>query len=81
MRPDVAKHVRLALNDGSIPSCSIFRRIGALASTGLAIRFFRKGADMNATTAAVDLATSVFPLAVAGAHWLMAETHLLTRAR
>jgi transposase len=34
---------------------------------------------MNATTVAVDLAKSVFQLAVADAHWKILETHRLTR--
>ena len=36
---------------------------------------------MNATTVAVDLAKSVFQLAVADAHWHVIETHRLTRAQ
>lgn len=33
---------------------------------------------MNATTVAVDLAKSVFQLAVADVHWKVIETHRLT---
>ncbi len=36
---------------------------------------------MNATTVAVDLAKSVFQLAVADASWRIIETHRLTRAQ
>lgn len=36
---------------------------------------------MNATTVAVDLAKSVFQLAVADAHWRVVETHRLTRSQ
>jgi len=36
---------------------------------------------VNATTVAVDLAKSVFQLAVADAHWKILETHRLTRSQ
>ena len=36
---------------------------------------------MNATTVAVDLAKSVFQLAVADEHWRVIETHRLTRTQ
>lgn len=36
---------------------------------------------MNATTVAVDLAKSVFQLAVADSHWKIVETHRLTRSQ
>ena len=36
---------------------------------------------MNATTVAVDLAKSVFQLAVADEHWRIIETHRLTRSQ
>ena len=36
---------------------------------------------MNATTVAVDLAKSVFQLAVADSHWKIVETHRLTRTQ
>lgn len=36
---------------------------------------------MNATTVAVDLAKSVFQLAVADSHWRLVETHRLTRSQ
>ena len=36
---------------------------------------------MNATTVAVDLAKSVFQLAVADASWKVVETHRLTRTQ
>jgi transposase len=36
---------------------------------------------MNATTVAVDLAKSVFQLAVADSHWKVIETHRLTRSQ
>jgi len=36
---------------------------------------------MNATTVAVDLAKSVFQLAVADASWKVVESHRLTRAQ
>src|ERR1700674_1060625 len=41
----------------------------------------RRESDMNATTVAVDLAKSVFQLAVADAHWKILETHRLTRSQ
>ncbi len=36
---------------------------------------------MNATTVAVDLAKSVFQLAVADEHWRIVETRRLTRTQ
>ena len=36
---------------------------------------------MNATTVAVDLAKSVFQLAVADTQWRVVETHRLTRTQ
>ena len=36
---------------------------------------------MNATTVAVDLAKSVFQLAVADEHWRVVETQRLTRTQ
>ena len=36
---------------------------------------------MNATTVAVDLAKSVFQLAVADEHWRLVETPRLTRSQ
>lgn len=36
---------------------------------------------MNATTVAVDLAKSVFQLAVADEHWRLVETQSLTRTQ
>jgi transposase len=41
----------------------------------------RKESDMNATTVAVDLAKSVFQLAVADPSWRVTETQRLTRAQ
>jgi hypothetical protein len=41
----------------------------------------RKESDMNATTVAVDLAKSVFQLAVADEHWRIVETQRLTRTQ
>jgi transposase len=41
----------------------------------------RKESDMNATTVAVDLAKSVFQLAVADEHWRVVETQRLTRTQ
>ena len=41
----------------------------------------RKEYEMNATTVAVDLAKSVFQLAVADVHWKVIETHRLTRSQ
>ena len=37
--------------------------------------------DMNTTTVAVDLAKSVFQLAVADANWKVVEKHRLTRTQ
>jgi len=36
---------------------------------------------MNATTLAVDLAKSVFQVAVADANWMLIESHRLTRTQ
>ena len=41
----------------------------------------RKESDVNATTVAVDLAKSVFQLAVADAYWKIVQTHRLTRSQ
>jgi transposase len=43
--------------------------------------FERKDSDMNATTVAVDLAKSVFQLAVADGSWRVIETQRLTRTQ
>ena len=40
-----------------------------------------KESDMNATTVAVDLAKSVFQLALADSQWRAVETHRLTRTQ
>jgi transposase len=57
------------------------RHIGALVFLGVEIRFKQKESDMNATTVAVDLAKSVFQLAVADDHWRIVETQRLTRTQ
>jgi transposase len=41
----------------------------------------QKESDVDATTVAVDLAKSVFQLAVADAHWRVVQTHRLTRTQ
>ncbi len=41
----------------------------------------REESDMNPTTVAVDLAKSVFQVAVADGHWRVTEQHRLTRAQ
>jgi hypothetical protein len=41
----------------------------------------RKESEMNATTVAVDLAKSVFELAVADEHCKVIERHRLTRSQ
>src|SRR5574337_836769 len=43
--------------------------------------FKRKESEMNATTVAVDLAKSVFQLAVADEHWRVIDTQRLTRTQ
>src|SRR3569833_1125976 len=49
---------------------------------GMGIRCLqRKESDMKSTTVAVDLAKSVFQLAVADASWKVIETHRLTRSQ
>lgn len=49
---------------------------------GVGIRWFkRKESEMNATTVAVDLAKSVFQLAVADEHWHVIQTQRLTRTQ
>jgi transposase len=70
------------LSDGmDSPVC--LREIRALVFIGVGIRSSskRKESDMNATTVAVDLAKSVFQLAVADASWRVIETHRLTRTQ
>lgn len=42
------------------------------------VPFIRKESDMHAITVAVDLAKSVFQLAVADEHWRVVETQRLT---
>lgn len=79
--PVKGKHRRSAvrLSDG-MDSPVILRDIGALVFIGVGIRSSkRKESDMNATTVAVDLAKSVFQLAVADEHWRVVETQRLTR--
>jgi hypothetical protein len=63
------------------PVC--LRDIGALVFICVEIRSSskRKESDMHATTVAVDLAKSVFQLAVADEHWCVLETHSLTRTQ
>ncbi len=62
------------------PIC--LRHIGALVFIGVGIRSSsNEESDMNATTVAVDLAKSVFKLAVADSSWKPIETHRLTRAK
>jgi transposase len=41
----------------------------------------QKESEMNATTVAVDLAKSVFQLAVADSNWKIIETHRLSRSQ
>jgi len=48
---------------------------------GMGVSHQRKESDMNATTVAVDLAKSVFQLAVADSQWKVIETHRLTRSQ
>ena len=50
-----------------------------LHDSGALVFNIRKESDMNATTVAVDLAKSVFQLAVADEHWRAVETQRLTR--
>ncbi len=66
--------------DGMDSPCFL-RHIGALVFIGVEIRFKQKESDMNATTVAVDLAKSVFQLAVADEHWRVVETQRLTRTQ
>ena len=55
------------------------RNSGALIVMVMGIRSFkRKESAMNATTVAVDLAKSLFQLAVADEHWRVVETQRLT---
>jgi transposase len=63
------------------PVC--LREIRALVFIGVGIRSStkRKESDMNATSVAVDLAKSVFQLAVADERWRTVETQRLTRTR
>ena len=48
---------------------------------GMGVGFQRKGSEMNATTVAVDLAKSVFQIALADANWMFIESHRLTRTQ
>ena len=60
----------------------LLRDIGALVFMGVAIRIVQqKESDMNTTTVAVDLAKSVFQLAVSDTSWKVLETHRLTRSQ
>jgi hypothetical protein len=52
-----------------------------LVRMGMGISRQRKEPVMNATTVAVDLAKSVFELAVADAAWRVTEQHRLTRSQ
>jgi hypothetical protein len=62
------------------PVC--LREIGALVFIGVGIRSSNKReSDMHATTVAVDLAKSVFQIAVADEHWRIVETQRLTRTQ
>ena len=69
------------MNDGMDSPCFL-RQSGALVFIGVEIRFIKhKESDMNATTVAVDLAKSVFQLAVADSSGRVVETHRLTRTQ
>jgi transposase len=57
------------------------RHIGALVSLAWRSGFKQKESDMNATTVAVDLAKSVFQLAVVDEYWRVVETQRLTRTQ
>jgi transposase len=48
---------------------------------GISLISLQEESDMNASTVAVDLAKSVFQLAVADEHGRVVETHRLTRAQ
>ena len=48
---------------------------------GMGVGLQRKESEMNATTVAVDLAKSVFQVAVADANWMPIESHRLTRTQ
>jgi transposase len=70
------------LSIDGMDSPRFLRDIGALVFMGVAIRFVQqKESDMNTTTVAVDLAKSVFQLAVSDASWKVLETHRLTRSQ
>jgi transposase len=72
----------LSLSDAmNSPVC--LREIRALVFIGVGIRSSckRKRSDMTTTTVAVDLAKSVFQLAVADEHWCIFETQRLTRTQ
>jgi transposase len=58
------------------------RDIGALVFMGVGIRIVQqKESEMNTTTVAVDLAKSVFQLAVSDESWKVLQTHRLTRSQ
>ena len=48
---------------------------------GMGIGFQKEESVMHATTVAVDLAKSVFQLAVADSSWRVIENHRLTRTQ
>lgn len=48
---------------------------------GMGVGLQRKESEMNTTTVAVDLAKSVFQLAVADATWKVIESHRLSRTQ
>ena len=65
---------------GWTPS-SFCAKVGALVNVGTGISLQRKESVMKSTTVAVDLAKSVFQLAVADATWRVTEQHRLTRSQ
>lgn len=73
---------KLSFNDGmDCPVC--LRDSRTLVFMGVGIRSIskRQESDMNATTVAVDLAKSVFQVAVADEHWRIVGTQRLTRSQ
>ena len=69
-------------NDGmDSPVCLREKRALVFIGVGIRSSSKRKESAMHATTVAVDLAKSVFQIAVADEHWRIVETQRLTRTQ
>ncbi len=68
-------------NDGMDSPICLRKNLGSTLHRRGDQVFKRKESDMHATTVAVDLAKSVFQLAVADDQWRIVETRRLTRSQ